>query len=386
MKSHVFGRSVQAATLACALASASSVAAQPQISFEEEGVVLDLGDAEVTIGGRVHLDSLVAEQSEGGDQVAFRRARIEVSAKLPGDFRFRGDYDFASGREGVRNLYLDYRGIEGVSVRAGQMVVPFNFEELMQSNDLLFMERSLAGSLAPGFNAGVAVSAAPGNWSLQGGVFFDPIDGTDPSGRGTSLAARAVYRPIQSRDHVLHFGGAIERRELSEGARPRFRSRQEQSLGRRRLSTGRIDGAEATTGFALEGLYQRGPFLVQAQAMRRDIDLAGSNASFKGGHIQSSYLFGDVRRRYSRRSGVLGAVEPQSGSNAFEFAARASFLDLEDQGINGGEEFNLSGALNWYANRNLRLSLMMIHSRFRPDEDGVDDNAVTGQGRVQVRF
>lgn len=359
---------------------------EPKIDFDERGLSFDLDEVEVTVGGRLHLDTVITADEFGGNETDFRRARVEVGVRLPGDLRVRADYDFAPSREGIRNLWIDYRGIDGIGIRAGQMVVPFSIEEMMESNDLLFMERALPGSLAPGFNAGGALSASPGDWSVQAGVFFDPIDGRDPSGEGTSYVGRAVYRPISERDRILHFGAAIEHRDLAAEAEPRFRSRQELSFARARLDTRRIAGATDTTGLALEGLYIDGPLLVQAQGVHRSVDTVAGSASFDGGFVQAAWLIGDARRRYSRSRGVPTAIRPEGRTGAFEIGVRASYLDLSDESIAGGEEANFGAVLNWYLNYNVRFGINVIHSDLTPDRSGSNVNEMSLQMRAQVRF
>ena len=48
------------------------------------------------------------------------------------------------------------------------------------------------------------------------------------------------------------------------------------------------------------------------------------------------------------------------GKGAFELAARASYVDLNDRDIIGGEQANLSLGLNWYPNSSWRLMLNLI--------------------------
>jgi phosphate-selective porin OprO and OprP len=358
----------------------------PTIEFRETGLSLDGEQVEATLGGRLHIDSVFAPDDFGGGQTEIRRARVELGVRLADDLRLRADYDFAPGREGVRNLWVDYRGIDGIGIRAGQFVVPFALEELMESNDLLFMDRALPGALAPGFNAGIAVRASPGDWSLQGGVFFDPIDGSEPAGAGTSYVARAVYRPVDKGRRILHFGAAIEYRGLNRSTAPRYVSRQELSIGRARLDTSSIDGASGTTGVSLEALYIDGPLLVQAQGIQRVIDTAHSSLRFEGSYIQAAWLIGSAQRRYSRGSGVPLAVRPRGKFGALEIGARFSHLDLDDGAVTGGKETNFGVVANWYANYNLRVGIDLIHARLAPDRSGDKVNETIAQARFQLRY
>jgi phosphate-selective porin OprO and OprP len=358
----------------------------PTLELRKTGLYLGVEQVEVTVGGRLHLDSVFAPDDFGGGETEIRRARVELGVSLPHDVRLRADYDFAPGREGVRNLWVDYRGIDGVGIRVGQFVVPFALEELMESNDLLFMDRALPGALAPGFNAGVALRASPGDWSLQGGVFFNPIDGSDPSGAGTTYVARAVYRPVDEGRRILHLGAAFEYRDLTRSAEPRYASRQELSIGRSRLDTRSIKDASGTTGVSLEAIYIDGPLLLQAQGVQRVVDAAYSSPRFEGGYIQAAWLIGKARRKYSRGSGVPLAVRPQGKFGALEIGARVSHLDLDDRAVTGGKETNFGAVANWYVNYNLRVGIDLVHAQLAPDKSGDQVNETAAQVRFQLQF
>lgn len=89
---------------ALCLNSPASAQEDPKIDFDERGLSFDLDEVEVTVGGRLHLDTVITADEFGGNEADFRRVRIEVGVQLPGDLRLRADYDFAPSREGIRNL------------------------------------------------------------------------------------------------------------------------------------------------------------------------------------------------------------------------------------------------------------------------------------------
>jgi phosphate-selective porin OprO/OprP len=45
------------------------------------------------------------------------------------------------------------------------------------------------------------------------------------------------------------------------------------------------------------------------------------------------------------------------GSGAWELAARADYIDLNNEGVKGGEQISYIGGLNWYPNNFVRFML-----------------------------
>lgn len=377
------------ACAAIGLAADTPLRAQevPEFDADQRGFEVDFGDVELRVGGRMHIDTLIAPDLFGEDDVDFRRARVEVGLDLPSDFRVRADYEFA-GAEGWRNVWIDWRGIDGVGIRAGQFVVPFNIEDMQQSNDLLFMERALTSALAPSFAVGAAARSTPGNWTLTAGVFRDPINNGSNRDDGTSYVGRAVYRPVDSRRRVVHLGVALEHRDYEEGVGARFGASQEATLGSpQRLRTPTFRDAASSTGVSTEAIMIDGPLLLQAQAIGRRVRrLENSDPTLWGAYIQAGWLFGEGRRRYSRGLGAPSAIDVDRGDPVFEVGLRASYLDLEEEGSTGGREFNLGGAFSYYIDDNARLAANIIKVWQRPDRSGDDESGVIFQTRFQVRF
>ena len=130
-----------------------------------------------------------------------------------------------------------------------------------------------------------------------------------------------------------------------------------------------------------EFAWVEGPLSLQGEVNGANIRRDGgfSDLFFWGGYAQVSYFLTGERRVYGRAAGAFGRViprkpfRPRAGQwGAFQLAARASMLDLNDSDIRGGQELNFTLGLNWYLLANLRLSANYVHGR------------VFGQGNVDI--
>ncbi len=61
----------------------------------------------------------------------------------------------------------------------------------------------------------------------------------------------------------------------------------------------------------------------------------------------------------------------EQGAHAWEIGLRASWVDLNDRDVRGGEQLNYGAALNNYRRPDLRFMINLL--RFRTDSVGGDD-------------
>jgi phosphate-selective porin OprO/OprP len=124
--------------------------------------------------------------------------------------------DFAGGKLVVQDAYVDLKYVEGITLRAGKMKVPFGLERLQYEGTTMFVERGLPTQIAPNRDVGVELygTIARGlQWQL--GVFDGVPDGAIGDGDGTSskdYVARVFVVPYpcpRSPLRGLGFGGAV---------------------------------------------------------------------------------------------------------------------------------------------------------------------------------
>ena len=227
---------------------------------------------------------------------------------------------------------------------------------------------------------------------------------------------RMTWTPYYKDDgrYLVHVGGSYQYRtgDLGRTIQPgatgnayadsqavvRFRSRPElrDATGVNIAGSGVLGGNTARfvdTGFLLgknvqtispEFLMNWGPFAIQAEAAVARVQDARSiypssafntprgSPTFWGGYVETSYFITGENRSYDRRFGVFDRPKLNQnmyfvrgddgcihyGLGAWQIAYRCSYLDLNDNGINGGQLLQHSAGLNWYMNDNLKVQFM----------------------------
>ncbi len=359
----------------------------------------------VHIGGRIQTDcawfdsprtfrflqgnTLLPQVSEEEDGVEFRRARLQVSARIYDDYIFKAQYDFAgdSGTTSFKDVYVGMCNVPYVgTIKLGHLQEPFGLDELISNNDRTFMEIALLNAFIPDRNYGLLLSNQVLNkrlnWAL--GVFHttdnNPGDNDSQEDTGWNVTGRltgVTWYDKETGRRVLHLGCAFSHRDPD--GMLRYRQRPEAHLANVYLDTRRYnsDGsyrdinADAVNLYALEAALQCGPVSVQGEYMRSEVTpFDGAGLDFDGWYVQASYFLTGEHRPYSLNSGIFGRVVPnhsfslqgERGWGAWELALRYSELNLNDSMVYGGSENNVGVGINWYLNGNARIMLNYIHA------------------------
>jgi phosphate-selective porin OprO/OprP len=379
--------------LGLTLESTASLAGN-EIEFDKKGIHVESADGklELNLGGRIHLDAATfADDITPLDSEAdFRRARVELAIRFLDDFRFRVDYDFSDVSRGWKNVWGSWEFADGFEVQLGNFTAPFSMEDVMSSNNITFMERSLPNAMATGFLLGGAVSAHGESWTVALGFFEEPIDDEEDRKEtaGDGVAGRVTFLPWRNDDALVHIGAGFEARDLESGSGFRLRTRPESALASSRLlDTGTLANVDQFTTLNLEAAWRDGPFSVQGQYVHMWVDRSGiADPEFKGWYAQASWVLTGEKRNYSNSSGVFTTVEPEGDYGAFEIALRYSTLDLEDETVNGGEETNITAGINWYVTDYMRVMANFINAELHPNRSGVDEDVQIGQARLQLNL
>nr|WP_137830214.1 porin [Methylobacterium sp. L1A1] len=351
------------------------------LTFPEEAVKLQ-------IGGRLHVDAGAAGLSRSGlpgafpDNVAVRRAWIEPTLTIGKDWVIAFQYDFDDPMLPINDAFVAWKGLPDTILTLGNMKVPFSLEWLQSNNDTLFTERSLANALVPERRFGLAVGHHGLAWTAVAGVFGNAAS-NGVTGDGVAAVGRATWAPVMEERETLHLGVAGIYRSRSRGdADFGFSSQAEAFLfGRPFVDTGDLPGVASVSRLGAELAYRNGPFLVQAEYIRADVERFGGlpGFGFQGGYVEGSIVLNGEGRAYALtpQGGTTYATfmgvkvrddrrVTRGGIGVFEIAARLSAIDLDDRRLRGGTERDVTLGLNWYPEPNLRFVADYIHGRVRP--------------------
>ena len=385
--------------------------------------------------GRLNLDAGTFSQDSANkaqvgnalNGVDIRRLRMGFEGEGFDVFFYRLDVDFVTfdastgTRPTVFDAYLDTQQLPFIgNLRVGHFREPFSLERLESTSDTPFLERStVVNALTPFRNIGLMGfdwnERESATWAY--GVFNENTNefGEDLHDRtGVSATGRATWLPWYDEEsngrYLLHFGASYSYRKLgnhekSFGQTPEFFLKQGLArtpnfvdTGKQLFSDYHVAGCEFSTvlgSFSLQGEYI---FLAgEAASLKGAAKTFSQNAFLQGGYLEASYWLTGENRNYNRKLGIYGPVTPhtnffrvrtddgiQTGSGAWEIAARVSTLDLNNANITGGQITNFNVGLNWYYAVRSRVMFDYIHSFV--DRKSLHGNADIFGVRFQYTF
>jgi phosphate-selective porin OprO and OprP len=333
--------------------------------------------------------------------VELRAARLGIEGTFYDGWNYIFETDFGLGDVEVKDAYIEYDGdlVDPAYVRVGQYKTPNSLEELTSSRFLTFMERSaIVDAFALDRQIGLGTGASGENWGVDVGVFGQNAADVNDN-EGYALAGRghyAFFLDPQDRgagsSELVHLGASARYRnfdndtfgsEVTYEQRPFFHF-----TGTRSVDTGAIPDSEGDVWAGAEFAWVNGPFSLQSEvantALQRKSGEEDAN-NLWGGYIDASYFLTGEHRNYDPESGAFDRVEVNSplhegGPGAWEVAARADYIDLNDEGVKGGEQISYIGGVNWYMNDYVRL--MLDGAVTQVFNAGDTDAAVTGSENV----
>ena len=364
-----------------------------KIKLDRKGLQAETADGnfKFKIGGRMHADAAVSGNdkfSQGGAPVEanngteLRRARIALVGTFFKNWKFKTQIDFADNNVSVKDLKLAYTGLKifentKIKITVGNQKQAFSRELQESSNDMMFQERSVMNVLnEPVVDRAIGVNIAGNgnNWTAQTGVYGESVTPNKTSmDEGWGVNGRATYNPFINNDNevhkLVHLGISGNFREASDsgqisgagtGIRYRFETTHMSDLFP--VDTGTISTVKniKMIGFEANGVY--GPFSAGGEFTQTwmDRNMGMSSLGFHGWYGEASWTLTGESRSY--KQGKFRRLVPKNefslasgGLGAWELAARVGGIDMNDGAFQGGYMKNFSVALNWYANRNVRL-------------------------------
>lgn len=336
---------------------------------------------ELTPNGRIHIDYAHhrADAEELTDRDIVRRAVVGLDGKIGTDWSFELAYDFTRGGE-FNDAYVRYDGWKAGDISVGQFKVPFGLETLTSSNAITFIERALPiTTFAPSRRAGVGFSRGNNRHSFAIMGFGPSIDGDEGRGAG----ARFTYSPINDNNKLVHVGIAATTEKPED--RINFRTYPEsRPTDTRFVRTGNLADVDRVNQLGLEAAWKSGPLSAQAEWMRANLNRSAgmSNATLGGWYASGSWMLTGESRRY--KEGRFRGIKPAGKYGAWEVTTRYSVLDLDDDGVTGGRQNNLTLGLNWYAKDYVRI--MFNYIKVKSERRGESDDPDIFLLRAQADF
>jgi len=301
------------------------------------------------------------------------------------DWLFRTEADFADDNTRVKDAFIQYSGLNFMTVTVGQQKQNFSRELQESSNDMMFTERSLMNILnAPVVDRAIGLNfeSTGKNWVAKAGIYGDSLTPARTTGtevanagdEGWGISSRLIYNPIIEKTKLIHLGIAGNYRtpddtgDTAKAAQLKYayETTNMSDLNLVNTSVSDVDNIKMV-GLEAAGLY--GPFSAGAEYTRSWIDRkqkgttvnsGNHNLELDGWYTEVAWSITGESRGY--KEGNFRYLEPakpfslkNGGFGAWELAARYSSADLNDGTFHGGELSNATVALNWYINSNFRL-------------------------------
>ena len=317
---------------------------------------------------------------KGEDGFDIRRLSAGMVGVLTDTISYKGEFDLTDNVNNFSDFYLQWDSIRFGSLTIGNQRVAQNLSAMTGVLSQLFMERplpvttfSLARRLAVGqdlFFRKFGVHA----------VIFTKDPNNDAGKRGVSI--RVIANPVRSDNGIAHVGFSLVREEMDREAR--YRTRPESHITDIRLvDTGLYDDVEYQNILGVEIAGARGAISGRIEAFFSRREREGSlENDFYGAYIEIGHFLTGQDFRYKDGKFVRPLIE--KGSKAWEVGIRASWVDLNDQDIRGGEQKNLGLALNFYPHRNFRAMFNVIY--YVAKRDSGDEEGWIAQTRVQLNW
>jgi len=333
--------------------------------------------------GRTEIDyahySSGITKSDSGFRI--RSLRVGLAKAFEHNMSAKAEIDLTDGDSNFADLYGRYHHKKYGLFTAGNQRVAQTLVNQTSRISRTFMEEPLP---AEAFGLGRRIALG---WDLhkpKGGVHVT-LFGPDLNGSigDSGYASRVYFNPTRSRFSLFHVGASFVSENMSR--KTRFFSHPESRVTDERLvDTGIFDDISHQKIAALEVAGAKDSFMFRGEVFRAKWDRKTSDDPvFKGFYVQASWVLTGETFKYTQ--GKFVRIRSQNPRGAWEAAVRYSMVDLNDQTIRGGEEKNLTLAVNWYAPAN-QFRLMSNLIFVRTDEYAGDESPTIIQLRAQFHW
>lgn len=352
--------------------------AQPALadSAETKGglkVKMDDGRFEFALNGRIHFDTYSIDADDAapfGSPAAdaaggsfFRRTRISLSGKAYGwDYKFEEDFTGA-GAAGYREMWIATELGPG-KLHVGQMKPPRSMEELTSSNEITFMERPFASSVAlwgggRQHQMGLFYTGSAGmvGYGLAAYNLAELTAGAGAT-EGVGGTGRIYVAPLSEGSVKLHLGasGTMENfhnNKTGGPGSPKYTGRVGPSL-----AMGTSGANRETSTYQSELAFAAGPFTLQSEYAQQTLEQAVGtpDQDVVTYYAQASVFVTGEAKPYDVKKGVFKSPKPANDFGAVELAVRYDHIENDDLATKPEISLIIAG-VNYYVNPNVRFML-----------------------------
>lgn len=358
------------------------------------------------VRGRVYEDFVHqdVDRQTGADFEAsvtrLRTARLGVEGTWNTNWAYKAEATISSagGTTAWEDLILEYKPNDNLSIMAGNFKT-VSFENISSSRYITMMERGPFNDVLDiGRVMNVQVKANGENWTAAVAVSGDSLNNADPTATATGgsetlgVNARVTFAPINTDTDKLHLGAWARVRDRQDQANLTYQARNNTNYGARYVTTGAVGVSDKMIG--VEGLYIHGPFSVQAEWARADVDrLANVSSDFDTFYVSGSWFVTGEMRNLDVKKGELGRTKilnpmTSGGMGALELAVRYDSVDLTNFNIpaTAGEYKAWTVGATWYPHPYVRFMANYTKSENDNRAVGADVDVDTMQFRAQFDF
>ncbi|KGM56108.1 porin [Lysobacter daejeonensis GH1-9] len=374
-------------TLAIAmLAALAAPAAHAEIAIDV------IGGSEVSFEGLVQADyndfssdvaNLNGDGHDGSDSDnELRRAELILKGKGPGNFEWVLGYDAKADKYLDANIKYKIGGNGNHYLQVGQYKQPNSMEELSSTKNNDFIAKaSITNTFAVARRTGVAYGLGDSNWGVTASYFGREL--TRNLAHGSGYGLRGTWAPISEKGNVLHLGLSYADYD-TDADTLRLRARPMADLASVRLvDTGTMTDTDrvSTTGF--EALWIRGPFKLQGEYMKSDVQryrAGSSDFSGTGGYITG--VWNVTGETWGYKGGVPTTSGPSdTAKGMWQVGLRYDTIDLDDGNVLGGQMDSVTAGVNYYWRSNFKF--MLNYVKVDSERRNVEDNPSITEARVQ---
>lgn len=455
----------------------NEIALTGRMHFDYRNSNLDDGDFGSTDADDYDIDAKSTSPSE----FEMRRARIGIKGKLDGVWK----YDVVLNANGKKGNNLDtasltFAAMKPFQIQFGRFKQAFNLEGLTSSNDIDLVERSFMNQISPHKKLGIAFKGSPTKGMTYAVTKYQEGYKNNVLEDEKNYSGRVTYNWAEAnkiKDSIFHVGIAGFTEDYS--SRPKTSSNGSsaslaggdygatthstlfkfKSAGRgySPLAVIQVQGEDLRAGgasqlgktanhhenrfAALEGIFAKGPFKLQAEYGQGKFEgkneVAGdaAEADVKIGYISAGYILTGEHYSKSYKGGKMKGIkvknpfdfEKGTGNGAWEIVARYERLEVDDIKLSAGgagdesrlrgafdcggtvrDTYKISGGFNtgcdlevnqytlglkWIANQNVLAKVSLTHSDYGQDILAPDvasneefDSETLLQTRIQWMF